>query len=451
MKSWLVRPGCLLKNGRRWVTLLAAVLAGFAVSSRVSASDDGVLTLSGKTVDILELRCNTDKSVTATAIVGDDGAILHSNDGGLSWLPAAVGGDFKGVAPRFFDDPRDRNEANKSLVVAGYKSTAVLQSTYPLGVWKMSPDGGRTWSTIPARLPPADSRDPIGWPPRLVMVNGDGRLATFRQLPLPVVLTSDDQGATWNGTRLPLINTDIYHLVGDGRGRLVAVGSVRRGFNSLQQLFGQDRLVVVQSDDGGKTWSVTMDEVADHLNCSPRMMTMTDGGMLIYNPCPAYGRRYYLSSDGGRTWSARVFERHYRGAFELMTAVDSNRWIALSRERSGGSLFAWISDNGGIDWRGQPTGFADLSGDPWLHMQSMVTLSGGSILAYVSDGQVIRSADRGESWQIVDTGLPRKRTFWLEGHCTDRQELVVLGGSKGMLIRSLDGGLTWEQGRMAPP
>jgi hypothetical protein len=37
----------------------------------------------------------------------------------------------------------------------------------------------------------------------------------------------------------------------------------------------------------------------------------------------------------------------------------------------------------------------------------------------------------------------------LRAHCTDGKGLVVLAGAYGLATRSLDGGLTWQAGRMA--
>ena len=89
-----------------------------------------------------------------------------------------------------------------------------------------------------------------------------------------------------------------------------------------------------------------------------------------------------------------------------------------------------------------------LSGSRHLYSRSIVTLPGGVLLAYVADGQVLRSADRGETWKLIDTGLPRNGNYELEASCTDGHNLVVLGGGQGMLVRSFDGGRTWERGRI---
>ena len=418
------------------ITFIAAVVTACATPQ---------LPVSGETVQIHELHCNADQSVVATGsmrvpggILEAEGALLHSPDGGLTWSVTTRGGDLRGITPRFFTDPRDGSEANRPLVVTGYKSG--FHWTYQLGGWKKSTDSGRTWRLIPARLPAVGSNDPVGWPPPLLVVDETGRLATIRKAPSPALLTSDDQGTTWSETRLPGFH-GLNGLSTDGRGRLIAIGSTTSPLKAL----GAYRTVIVQSDDSGKTWSVAMDEIGTG-PCVPSIIGTPDGPMLINYGCAGSDRLYFFSTDGGRTWQARRFNRYAYGAFELVTALDDKRWVAISID--GRPLVAWTSDNGGDEWRGHATGFAILSGGRHLYSRSMVILPGGVLLAYVADGQVLRSADRGETWKLIDSGLPRDGNYELVASCTDGHKLVVLGGTQGMLVRSLDGGLTWERGRL---
>jgi photosystem II stability/assembly factor-like uncharacterized protein len=414
------------------------------IATMVTACATPHLPISGERFQIHELHCNADQSVVATAstrvpgeILSTDGALLHSPDGGLTWSVSTRGGDLRNITLRFFTDPRDESNANPPLVVTGY---GLGFWTYQLGGWKKSTDSGRTWTTIPARLPAVGSQDPVGWPPPLLVVDETGRLATIRKAPSPALLISDDQGATWNETRLPEIGS-LHDLSADGRGRLIAVGSS----TSLLKAFGLYRTLIVQSDDSGKTWSVAMDEIGTE-HCVPSIVGTPAGRMLINYGCPGSDRHYFFSEDGGRTWQARIFNRYVYGALQLVTALDDGRWVAISVDR--GSLVAWISDNGGDEWHSHATGFAILSGSSQLSSRSIVTLSGEVLLAYVGDGQILRSSDRGESWRLIDSGLPRDGNYELWASCTDGHKLVVMGGGQGMLVRSLDGGLTWERGRL---
>ena len=417
----------------------------FFIAVVVTACAAPQLPVTGETVQIHELHCNADQSVVATGsvrVAGEmletEGVLLHSPDAGLTWSITTRGGDLKGISPRFVTDPRYGSEANRPLLVTGYNSG--FHWTYQLGGWRKSTDSGRTWAPIPPRLPEVGSRDPIGSPPPLLVVHGTGRLATIRKAPSPALLTSDDQGKTWNETQLALID-DLFAISTDGHGRLIAVG----GSTSLLKAFGAYRTVVVQSDDSGKSWSVAMDEIGSS-NCTPTIVGNPDGPIFINYGCAERDRLYFFSADGGRTWQGRRFNRYAYGAFELVTALDDKRWVAISID--GRALVAWISDNGGAAWHRRSTGFAMHSHGGHIDSHSIVTLPGGVLLAYVADAYIVRSADRGETWSLISTGLPRNGNFELDASCTDGHKLVVLGGGQGMLVRSIDGGLTWQRGRL---
>lgn len=415
----------------RWHAVVWITVSLMATSA---IAEDAPIVVGRDRVDFSDLRCLGGGTVVAAATIGTDGALLHSTDGGLQWRVVARGGDLSGVTPNFVDFPL--GERPIPLRATGYRSKK-------LGPVLQSADGGRTWSVAPAGLP-AELRSDMGMErvESPIVVDGNDRLAVPRKHLDPAVLLSTDRGASWTETRVPGIETALYHLVGDGRGRLLAVGSTK-------PLLGSDRLRVAQSDDGGRTWSMAMDEPADHLTCSPFLVGRADAALMIYNPCRDHGRRYYLSNDGWRTWSARVYERHSRGAFELVAVLNEQRWVAVSQEGPNRSLIAWTSDNGGVNWSGRSTGFKAMSGNMWLEMQVMISLPEGVVMAYINDGQLLRSEDRGESWKLIDTGLPRRTTLFMGSACTDGKGLVVLAGNKGMQVRSTDAGLTWQRGRMA--
>jgi len=423
----------------------AFLLAACAISPLVSKDN----------VDIYELHCNADQSVVATGSIRAqgstwtwEGVILHSSDGGLTYSTKVRGGDIKNVAPRFFIDPRDESGVNRPLIVTGYNYHDGFFS-YPLDGWMKSIDSGVTWTSIPPRLPAVEGNDPVGRPPPLVVVDGTGRLATFSQnLPSPLqvisghhegtLLISDDHGTTWYETKLTNL-AHIFDIRANGHGRLLAIGWT----SSLLKDLGAFRTVVIQSDDSGQTWSIAMDEVG-YQSCTPSILGSPDGPMLINYWC-GKDRLYFSSTDGGRTWNKWLLNRYVYGPLQLVATLDNNRIVGLSID--GKSIVAWTSDDGGNTWYWRTTGYSFLSGSV-MQSRTLVTLSDGVVLGFVGDGQVIRSADRGKSWTLIDTGLPRGGNYLLLASCTDGHKLVVLGGEQGMLIRSLDGGITWEPSRI---
>ena len=129
-----------------------SVIAFIATLLTSCATD---LPMSGEMFQILDLHCNPDRSLAATALMRVPGAfletegeLLYSPDGGISWSLAPRDRDLRGIAPRFFTDPREAYAASLPLVVTGYKSSG-FQWTYELDGWMKSTDSGRTWKAIP--------------------------------------------------------------------------------------------------------------------------------------------------------------------------------------------------------------------------------------------------------------------------------------------------------------
>jgi photosystem II stability/assembly factor-like uncharacterized protein len=425
----------------RTVVWLVAILAAGSCPAIEAPINSG-----GDPAHFSDLRCLADGAVVAAATIGSEGALLRSGDEGLHWTLVKRGGELTHVRPNFVDNPFTTESGQGTLRVSGYGSTSPLQFETLLALTLESTDGGQTWTRSTAALPmQLRTNDSAARVPSPVVVNAEDRLAVARLYPEPALLFSNDRGGSWAETRVPGIDTALYHVATDGRGVVVAVGAV-------QPLFGSSRLVVARSDDSGNTWTTAMNEPADHLACRPRVIGQVDAALMVYNPCRDRGKRYYLSGDDGRHWSARVFGPG-RGAFELVGDLGDGRWVALSQEGPNRAIFAWTTDNGGEDWRGQPTGIAARSGNLWLHMQTILALPGGIVLSYIGDGQLLRSEDRGDSWRLVDTGLPRGTTLFMSAACNRGKAMVVLAGNNGTVIRSIDGGLTWQQGRMAesPP
>ena len=71
-----------------------------------------------------------------------------------------------------------------------------------------------------------------------------------------------------------------------------------------------------------------------------------------------------------------------------------------------------------------------------------VIVQGDKILAGTKDG-ILRSRDRGESWQAVNSGLSFRHIRWLAAHPDDPQR-VFAGSEPAGIFLSRDGGLSWR-------
>lgn len=154
---------------------------------------------------------------------------------------------------------------------------------------------------------------------------------------------------------------------------------------------------VMLSEDGGATFS-------DHRPGAKR-----DAHALAWHPAAA-GRAYEAagdgaawSNDGGVSWEALDAGRDLGYCWALaVDPSDPNTWYvsaasgpgsAHSGERARGRLYRWEGDS----WR--PLRI------PGESMPYALQTSGSELIAAMADGRVLRSGDRGESWEEAPVRL----------------------------------------------
>jgi hypothetical protein len=440
------------------ITTIAACMAltGCATYDLPTSAEAGLVHGSLGIVQINALSCRPDGAVVAAGIAVSGlstrgGLILRSADQGLTWRVVHHGDSMAGVDTWFFEDPRDIEKMPRPLYATGYRNatwaTAVSLAPYSMGPWLLSVDDGLTWTHSDPVAPFGSSRR-LGDPDvrRAVAVDSAGTLAfaqAQRALDLfadgsVVLMRSRDGVRNWTESAVPGLAHDPYALLSDGNGRLVIVG--RRGGTSNAEL------MVLHSDDGGDHW---VESLRHPEGRQWEAAGKADGGLIVWRVDDTPGRTYFASSDGGRTWSGRSIPLWQ--PFRRVINVGPERWVALSVERVGEELeaVAWTSADGAATWSSARTGLRrHRKYEAMGYASTLLRLGDGILIAHAGGSRVARSPDSGRTWRLIDAGLP-DRDFGLRAHCTDGKGLVVLAGAYGLATRSLDGGLTWQAGRMA--
>ncbi|MBI1799891.1 MAG: choice-of-anchor D domain-containing protein [Candidatus Eisenbacteria bacterium] len=375
--------------------------------------------------------------------VGDQGRTVRSLDGGASWASGALGAlPLQGVAARGFTVlvAGDSGRVWRSLDSGGQWTLTTLAGAPPLGAIQMPDDsvafvagargviaksanGGRTWAAMISgtfatirSLRFRDARH--GW------AVGDSGTA----------LQTDDGGATWKRIAVPaagpLRSVDAWGgtvwIAGDG---------------------GQ----LLRSLDGGAHWSA----LDLHLDPTPDLSSVwiENAARVIVAGGGGFMR---ATGDSGATWT---FFRH-----PLVATVDAmffaNAGVvgwAVSRHAQTIERTA----DAGATWTLAPG--TSTAGTQWVRKLAFSSLTGGvrgstivangrnpSTLYVVLGITLYRSRDRGETWQSIGTlGFPgygpdRTNSFWVSPRDSNRMVAATQEGPD-MVMRSVDGGLTWTQ------
>jgi photosystem II stability/assembly factor-like uncharacterized protein len=363
-------------------------------------------------------------------IVGDKGVIIRTTDGGNTWI-TQVSGTTNALASVFFTD------ANNGFVVGN--SNTVLRTT----------NGGNTWTTVPMGSPSVSfqavhfSNDSNGF------IVGSGG----------AVRRTTDGGNTWFAQNLNFNQVfHAVHFVNDNVGTIVGTsGTIRKTTNGgdtwINQTVGNNAelysvyyvdenigFIVAgltsgggdyfKTTDGGETWT-------NHLlgaNTSSRksciFFNQNDGFVLSQN-------HILETNDGGENWTnhhKRVELTNFGFQSSAVHILDENNFsIACNDINGSGSRFFKTTD-GGESWFGYHFGLTNIGLTTiYFHNEDF-----GFVLSGFT-GDVYRTSDGGISWIDVSTGSSLR----LMDFSFLSLYVGTIVGYGGTILRTSDGGNTW--------
>jgi photosystem II stability/assembly factor-like uncharacterized protein len=141
------------------------------------------------------------------------------------------------------------------------------------------------------------------------------------------------------------------------------------------------------------------------------------------------------TEDGGETWRVQRLATDEDRPLFAVHFFDANHGVAV-----GLWSLVLVTKDGGKTWSSQQVSpKAGTKSD--LNLLNLFADGKGGVFAPAEKGQLLYSADRGNTWAYWDTGY--KGSLWC-GAALDNGTLLV-GGQRGTLLRSGDGGRSWER------
>ena len=213
---------------------------------------------------------------------------------------------------------------------------------------------------------------------------------------------------------------------------------------------------VLRTTNGGATWrklNVTSDAL--DFRDIDAIDTQTAYVLSIGNG-PA--SRIYKTTDAGATWTLQFQNKDPKAFLDAMSFWDANNGIAFG-DSINGQFYILLTDNGGETW----SRLAVSRLPPALESEGAFAASGTNIAvfgkthAWIGTGagakaRVLRSTDRGRSWEIADTPLAAGQSTGIFSIAfRDENHGVVVGGDYSKekeavdnLAVTDDGGVTWK-------
>jgi photosystem II stability/assembly factor-like uncharacterized protein len=190
--------------------------------------------------------------------------------------------------------------------------------------------------------------------------------------------------------------------------------------------------LVGRTRDGGKSWRFTSNIVADGGTRGGLVVT----GLRFFGPdrgvATIGGTGVYVTTDGGENWARARITGGTDFISDLMFLADSPGWAA-------GDNGVWRTVDQGSEWsKIAPVGSGPRVGGRAVHFvdESVGWLAG-------RNGTLLRTRDGGTSWDPVALTLPATDRPTLQDlQFVDERHGWVVGGN-GTLFATRDGGASW--------
>jgi len=183
-----------------------------------------------------------------------------------------------------------------------------------------------------------------------------------------------------------------------------------------------DRGTILRSTDHGRTWDPAP---------APATATLTGVSFAAGSPhgwAVGHDSLILASADGGLTWRQQWQAENLQDSFLDVLALDAQHVIALGAY----GLFV-TTDDGGRTWTRRKIAEDDY------HLNRITRGPGGTLYVAGEHGTLLRSSDRGATWDRIDS--PYNGSFYgilpLDAHT------LVAYGLRGRIYRSADDGASW--------
>jgi photosystem II stability/assembly factor-like uncharacterized protein len=213
---------------------------------------------------------------------------------------------------------------------------------------------------------------------------------------------------------------------------------------------------ILRTNDGGATWNRVNAPATDKLDFRD-IDALDERTAYVLSIGNGAASRIYKTVDAGATWELQFTNQDQDAFFDAMAFWDADHGIAVS-DSVGGRFVIITTEDGGRTWTPIP---ADRL-PPALPNEGAFAASGTNVTVFgrdhvwfgtgaASKARVLRSSDRGRTWQIAETPVPAGQSAGIYSVAfRDANHGIIVGGDYAKESDAIDnvavtsdGGATW--------
>jgi photosystem II stability/assembly factor-like uncharacterized protein len=344
---------------------------------------------------------------------GESGSIIHSSDGGATWITQATP---VGTEPVYGIDFVDS--------MHGWAGTtnAILYTT----------DGGATWKK---------GTGPVG---SILNVGFGDQTTGFAVTGDRIMFKTTNGGVSWTSVAATGGMGSVQFF--DGlNGVISGAGGVMHtydGGKTFTTIRGSHGGVFVDHDhgwsvsgataqytvDGGATWKSGTMPAGQWIYSNPSFVDMSNGW------AAGSSQGIIHTADGGKSWTTQMAPGTGVNAFWGIDFADASHGIAV-----GNKGIVYSTTDGGATWTNRQNGSATSTND-------LAVLDSQHAWAAQAFGEILRTTDGGTHWDRQQVGSTTSHFYGIDFASTSVGFAVgdaEQSFSHGMIYGTKDGGLTW--------
>ena len=402
-------------------------------------------------------------------IVGYNGTILHTADGGVSW-EKQHSDNTESMWNIFFIDDNEGWAVGWSDIYhttdAGQNWEKQIKPSWPgdmtdvyfinhdtgwiVGTYKIvfkTTDGGDNWQRIMSSINQDKGFYSVAFTDELHGCAVGGSITNGNE---GFIMKTDDGGLSWTETtpeenarynKITFLNDTTAWVCGENGELLKTIDggstwthhNINYAYFNDIHFFDEQRGValmytsIIQTADGGETWGDPIDIDNYHLFSLRALASGADNHLV------AVGFDGYItkSVDGGNTW-----EKVSKGPTQSISQIgffNESDGFAVTTSSMLGSLLR--SSDGGKTWDYDTT----IENGPFYKMQ---VLGDNSCFLLSTTGQMVKTVDGANTWSV--SNVPDVTVRYADMQFADNQTGYMCADSS-VLVKSIDGGESWDQ------